>query len=107
REVGDGARAAAHYGEALARKPDYPAALCNLADLLADDGKIDEALALYDRALKREPQNAQGRLNRAVLHLLRGNLKDGWRDYAARLDLADKAPSRDHRLPRWTGAPLR
>ncbi len=107
REMGDGSRAAAHYREALARKPDYPAALCNLADLLADDGKIDEALALYDRAIKREPHNAQGRLNRAVLHLLRGNLKDGWRDYAARLDLAGKAPARDHRLPRWSGAPLR
>ena len=105
--MGEEARAAVHYREALARKPDYPAALGNLADLLADDGEIGEALALYGCVLKREPQNAQARLNRAVLHLLRGDLKEGWRDYAARLDLADKAPSRDHRLPRWTGASLR
>jgi tetratricopeptide (TPR) repeat protein len=107
REMGDDARAAVHYRESLARKPDFPAALCNLADLLADDGAFDEALALYGRALKREPHNAQARLNRAVLHLLRGNLKDGWRDYAARLVLAGKAPVCDHRLPRWTGASLK
>ena len=43
-------------------------------------------LSLYDRALKREPDNAQARLNRAVLHLLTGNLKEGWRDYAARIE---------------------
>ena len=47
---------------------------------------------LYDRALKAEPHNAQARLNRAILHLLKGNLQDGWRDYAARLKIAGKAP---------------
>lgn len=106
RETGDVDRAAEHYREALALKHDYPPALANLADMLADCGEVDEALALYDRALKRDPQNAQARLNRAVLHLLLGNLKEGWRDYAARLALSDKAPACDHRLPRWTGGPL-
>ena len=104
RELGDAARAQGHYREALARRPDYPAALSNLADLLADAGQTQDALALYDRALKRDPHNAQAKLNRAVLHLLLGNLKDGWRDYAARLKLPGKAPVCDHGLPRWDGA---
>ncbi len=43
------------------------------------------------------------RLNRAILQLLRGNLREGWRDYAARLDVPGKAPICDHNLPRWTG----
>lgn len=107
RERGDAQRAAAHYREALARKPDYPPALGNLADLLADDGAVGDALALYDRALKREPKNAQARLNRAVLHLLQGDLKAGWRDYSARLDITENAPVRNHHLPRWTGSPLK
>ncbi len=96
-----------HFREALARHPDYPAALGNLADVLADRGQLDEALALYDRVLKRDGKNAQARLNRAVLHFLRGNLKLAWKDYAARLKLPGKAPHCDHRLPVWSGGPLK
>ena len=56
--------------------------------------------ALYEQALTREPDNAQAKLNRAVLHLLNGNLKDGWRDYEARLALTQKAPRPDRALSR-------
>ncbi|HXC55209.1 MAG TPA: tetratricopeptide repeat protein [Rhizomicrobium sp.] len=107
REMGDAVRAAEHYRAALALRPDYAAALANLADLTTDDGATGEALALYDRALRLEPGNAQARLNRAVLHLLRGNLTDGWRDYAARLKLSGKAPVPEHTLKRWTGDSLK
>jgi tetratricopeptide (TPR) repeat protein len=107
REQGDFASAEAHYREALALKPDYTAALANLADLLTDSGARDEALALYNRAIARAPDNAQARLNRAVLHLLTGNLKDGWRDYAARLKVPNKVPTPEHRLERWTGNNLK
>jgi tetratricopeptide (TPR) repeat protein len=107
REMGDFARAQSHYREALARRPDYAAALVNLADLLTDEGKIEEALSLYDGAIRREPANAQARLNRAVLHLLAGNLKDGWRDYAARLKVPGKAPVAEHKLEKWSGGSLK
>ncbi len=107
RETGDHVRATEYYREALARDPNYPQALGNLADLLADDGDVDGALALYERVLKRDRDNAQARMNRAVLHLLRGNLKDGWSDYAARLKLAGKVPVPDHKLPRWNGNSLK
>ncbi len=106
REMGDFERAAVHYREALARKPDYAAALSNLADILTDAGETGEALALYSKAIAHEPDNAQARLNRAILHLLAGNLKDGWRDYGARLNLA-KVPVPDHKLTRWTGGSLK
>ena len=46
-------------------------------------------------------------MNRAVLHLLHGNLKDGWRDYAARLKIAGKVPVAEHGLPRWDGSSLK
>ena len=106
-ETGDLAQAAEHYRKALALRPDYAPALGNLADLLADDGDLHDALALYDRALRAEPGNAQARVNRGVLHLLHGNLKEGWRDYAARLNLGGKVPKPDHNLPRWTGSVLK
>jgi tetratricopeptide (TPR) repeat protein len=107
REMGNRTRAIAHYRAALEWKRDCPPALGNLADLLADEGDVEQALALYDRAISRDPKNAQARLNRAVLHLLQGALKDGWRDYAARLKVPGKAPVCDHGLKDWNGASLK
>ena len=107
REMGEPARAVEHYRQALTLRPDYSPALGNLADLLADDGQIDEALELYGWVVTRDPGNAQAGLNRSILYLLRGNLKDGWRDYAARLKISGKAPICDHGLPLWQGAHLK
>ena len=107
REQGDDSRAERHYRAALERRKDFVPALGNLADLIADRGETDEALALYDRVLKLDAGNAQARLNRAVLHLLRGDLKNGWRDYAARLKVANKVPVAEHGLARWNGGSLK
>jgi hypothetical protein len=86
--------------------------LSNLADLLAENGDIDGARTLYGQAIKAEPGNAQVRLNRAILHLLTGDLKEGWRDYAARLDVPGKVPAiakgaPEQRLAAWSGASLK
>ena len=43
-------------GQALAHQPNYAPALGNLADILADRGHVDDALLLYDRALKLDSQ---------------------------------------------------
>jgi tetratricopeptide (TPR) repeat protein len=107
RESGDWEEAANCYRAALALNPHYVPALCNLADLLTDDADIDAARTLYDQALKSDPGNAQARLNRAVLHLSRGDLKEGWRDHAARVDIPGKVPISEQRLSAWTGGHLR
>jgi len=106
REMGDAGRAAVQYRQALLLRPDDVTALGNLADLLADDGRDDEARALYDHVLAAAPGNAQARLNRAIFRLSRGDLEGGWDDYAARLRLA-KAPLSSHGLPPWDGGPLK
>jgi hypothetical protein len=53
-----------------------------------------------------EPNNAQARMNRAILHFLNGDLKEGWRDYAARTELPGKVPAvaREQRLAAWMAA---
>ena len=104
-EAGDSKTAETFYREALRLRPNYPPALGNLADLLADRGAIGEALSMYDTVIRSEQQNAQARLNRAILFLLTGELAKGWDDYEYRLQLQHKFPSRDHGLPRWNGKP--
>jgi Flp pilus assembly protein TadD len=109
REKGEDEAAIAHYRAALAIHPRYAPAMANLADMLCDAGDRDTARTLYDSAIKAEPKNAQARLNRAILHLLNGDLKDGWRDYAARLEVPGKVPvmGGEQRLLPWTGGPLK
>lgn len=107
RALNDNDAAIEHYRRALELKPHYAAALANLADMICQRGETDEALSFYDRALRAEPDNAQAKLNRAILLLLTGDLKRGWRDYAARLKIAGKAPQTDHGLPAWAGANLK
>lgn len=105
REKGKDESAIAHYRAALAARTDYAPALANLADMLCDAGMRATARTLYDAAIKAEPKNPQARLNRAILHLLNGDLKEGWRDYAARLEISGKVPalSTEQRLASWTG----
>ena len=109
REKGNDAGAVEHYRAALALKPDYAAALANLADMLCDAGDRAQARTLYDAAIKADPKAAQARLNRAILHLLNGDLKDGWRDYEARLHVPGKVPvmAGEQRLAPWTGDSLK
>jgi Flp pilus assembly protein TadD len=109
REKGDSERATVHYQAALVAHPGYAPALANLADMLADSGDRDAARTLYDKAIKADPGNGQARLNRAVLHLLNGDLKEGWRDYAARTDVPGKVPAMagEQRLAIWSGDSLK
>jgi len=109
REKGEGDAAIFHYRAALAANPQYAPALANLADMLCDVGDREQARTLYDAAIRCEPKNAQARLNRAILHLLNGDLKDGWRDYAARTEVPGKVPAMggEQRLVPWTGGSLK
>lgn len=103
RECGQVAQAEEQYRAALTARPRYTAALGNLADLLSEKGQNDEALTLYEKLLRAEPQNPQAHLNRGILHLSRGDLTQGWQDYAGRLKMPGR-PVADHNLRRWNGA---
>jgi tetratricopeptide (TPR) repeat protein len=54
-QMGDSAEALELIGAALAQKPDVPDALFNYANVLKGAGRLDEALAAYDRALVVRP----------------------------------------------------
>lgn len=99
--------AEASFTRALQLAPDFSPALANLADCLADRGDLAGSLALYDRLLARDGAQHQARLNRAIVHFLLGDLKAGWRDYAARLKVPGQTPVTEHGLKPWSGGPLK
>ncbi|HVT89562.1 MAG TPA: tetratricopeptide repeat protein, partial [Tepidisphaeraceae bacterium] len=79
----------------------------NLGLALTDLGRHDEALAAYEQALKVDPDCVSTRANRAIVHLLRGNLEQGFEDYHFRWKLEDFIKiSKDRPAPRWEGQDL-
>ena len=103
REQGDLEKAETFYREAANIKPNYGAALGNLADLLYDKGECDDAMALYDRAVQGAPKNAQLRVNRAVAALADGDSSKGWREYEWRFRAMESPLRYHHGLRPWDG----
>ena len=61
-------------------------------------------MSSYERLISLEPMHVKGLVNKALLHLLRGDYAEGWKLYEWRLrmeDAAKKFPSFDK--PSWRG----
>ena len=93
------------FRQTLQLKPSYFKAHSNLGNVVRDLGRLDEALACYDRALHLQPDHPDAYRNRAMVHLLMGNFEQGWRDYEWRWRCQD-VPTRPFPQPFWDGAPL-
>jgi len=94
-----------HYRRAVALQPKLGPAHNNLANVLKEIGEFDAAREHYDRALALDPHNTDARFNRAILMLLRGDLKDGRREHESRFLRKDLG----HRVfpasfPPWDGS---
>ena len=104
---GDLPGAEAAYGRALAARPDAAETLNNLANLQQGVGRLEDALALQDRALALDPGNADMHYNRALLLLLMGRWAEGWREHEWRWQATGFAsPRRRFASPAWDGRPL-
>jgi tetratricopeptide (TPR) repeat protein len=67
-----------HTREALSRTPSHPGALARAASLLTRLGRLDDALATYDRAVdSAADDDARARLLYELAWLARDSLKDG------------------------------
>jgi tetratricopeptide (TPR) repeat protein len=67
--------------EALARDPALPEAHASLGWLLTGHGRLAEAVAACDAALRLRPGFARAHWNRSFAHLLAGNYFAVWEDY--------------------------
>ena len=69
--------------------------------MLRIDGRFDESLAAFDRAIARADDDPRIAVNRALMLLHAGRWEAGWRDFEARFDRPDyAAPSNAPSLPR-------
>ncbi|MEQ8508755.1 MAG: tetratricopeptide repeat protein [Rhodospirillaceae bacterium] len=86
--------AALHAFEMAARlNPNLGAAYSNAAALLFDNGFIEIAMVLIDKAIEVEPENHKYRYELSNFLLLSGDLVRGWRDFDKRFDHFDNAKS--------------
>ena len=90
---------------AVQAQPGYAPARLNLGMLLHERGLLDEALSAYQEALRRDPDLAEARLNRALVWLARGDFARGWPQYEARKGGSAHFISRHFPFPEWDGRP--
>ncbi|MGZ5037774.1 MAG: tetratricopeptide repeat protein [Usitatibacter sp.] len=91
---------------ALALQPDHRNTLYNQAGVLMEMLRMDEALEVSQRAMRAHPGDADLQWNCAIVHLLRGELEEGWALYESRWGAKAygwKGPPPDFGKARWTG----
>lgn len=102
------------FETALTLSPNHPAALSNLATLENLQGNYQEAVEVYEKCLKIEPQTDQQRTDlrfkMSFPLLALGRIPEGWRHYEHGFGPKTKmarTPNRQFSKPRWDGKPSR
>ncbi len=76
----------ATYQQLISTRPDYLPALINLGHNLLQSGDLDNALAMYNKALQIAPTNREALYNRGLIHHIRGDRRaeaDSWKQFLA------------------------
>jgi len=97
------------YRRGVAHAPTELSRAQNLALLLHEQGRYEEALACYRDIIEGDPENAEAHFGAALLLLRAGNFEEGWREYEWRLKLKTWKSGYPWRLskPRWYGEDFR
>jgi tetratricopeptide (TPR) repeat protein len=107
RQMGNLEQAILHQEQALALFPHDPHILSGLGASYAHSGNYALAEKYIDQALAAAPDLVEARVNRAFIHLVKGDYKQGFAEYESRL----QKPELRHfvagnRWPVWQGEPL-
>lgn len=92
--------AIADFGRALKIRPDDPDVLRNLGRAWRLKGDPLKAIENYRLAIQRRPDFAEAHFNLAIVHLLLGQFREGWEEYAWHWRRAG-APDRPCPMPAW------
>lgn len=100
------ADAAASFTRALEIAASLHDARVALASCQQALGLVDEAMHSCDMVLAAAPEHAEAHWNRSLLLLLKGQYREGWREYEWRWQKRGfTSPQRDFVQPRWYGEP--
>lgn len=94
-----------HFEQAIALGHATKDLWLNRGIALQDIGRLDEAIASYETALRMKPGDELVRFRRARALLMRGEFERAWPDYELRL-LSEDIPPPPRSLPAWNGKPL-
>jgi tetratricopeptide (TPR) repeat protein len=75
------------YDRSLRINPNAGKTIFHRASLLADLGRLDEAMSAYKRSVTVGPDHAKAAWNLALLQMLTGDFKRGWKGMEARWDV--------------------
>ena len=99
--------AASSYARALEQAPGLYDVRVALATSYQALGKLDEAMAACNQVLACAPEHAEAHWNRALLLLLSGEYREGWREYEWRWQKRNfTSPRRDFPQSLWQGEPI-
>jgi tetratricopeptide (TPR) repeat protein len=92
------------YQKALTLGGKNGSVLFNMANAYDLKGDHEKAIKLYGRAIAAQPDFADAKLNKALLHLALGQYREGWADYEGRWACPDFAGRRrPFTQPQWNG----
>jgi Flp pilus assembly protein TadD len=103
-EVRQWADAESCLKQVLSAQADDPDALALFGNMLADIGRFDDAMKIFEKLLALQPANDWVRWNHASMHLLHGRFAEGWPGFERRLVLPGGPSVRQFNQPRWDGA---
>jgi tetratricopeptide (TPR) repeat protein len=106
-EQGERAAAKTAFAKAVTCDPKDPSGLWNLALLAEQEGDLEDAASILTQLLETRADQRQVRHRRGQIRLSRGDLEQGWADYAFRLKSREYV-SWQHALkaPYWAGEDL-
>jgi tetratricopeptide (TPR) repeat protein len=84
-ELGQLNTALESFHRAISFKPDYAEAHSNLGNVFKAQFKLDAAVESYRKALSYKPDFAEAHNNLSLILLLRGEFREGWREYEWRI----------------------
>lgn len=91
----------------IAIRSDLGEVYITLGSALFELGKIDEALAAHNRALKLNSSLVIAEYDIGLIQLMRGRFREGWQGFDCRLRLVQKQSWRRPCTPSWNGSTLR
>ena len=88
REFGELDRGQQLIAKALEVRPGDLSALSNMGWVLAEQGRLEDAMAFFDHVLAATPKDGETRLMRALANLKNDRYSQGWPDFEARFQSA-------------------